>query len=182
MVHFLNPRLQLSYKLLCKYDIVDKEFLNFIDSSKLDSIKIIYTTTSLEKKGFNIILNKEFSAFQRFGCQLKSKNQKMNFSKFIVTLRNSVLYTYLELFLHTYLLDKHTFFKLNNNYFNLFFVDKMYNPFFINKFLSNLIYSTFFNQDSFIYIFFKSVGSTNIKKQLNYYFIPTYLSCNRRIA
>nr|WDA66146.1 hypothetical protein [Lithothamnion corallioides] len=175
MQYFLNPRLQVNYKLLCKYDIIDKEFLNSMHIlSKLNFIKMSYYTNFLENQDFSTVLNKEFLTFQRIGFQLKPKKSNFDFRKVTITLRKSILYMYLELLLHTYFLNKHAFFTVNQKHFKFLFMNKNFNSFFSSNFLSNLGFCTIYKQNILICLFLKNTSNINLKNQLNYYFVPMY--------
>lgn len=172
MQHFFNSRLQIYDRLICKYDILDKEFLFDSNSMfKLNFIKISCYINFLNNRNFSLIFNKEFLTFQKTSFNTKFKELNNNFIKFYVTLRKLTLYLCLELFLHTYFLIKNILFNLNIYYCNYVVSIKKFNGFFKTKFLTNLNYDIFDNNNILIYLFFKNISITNLKKQLNYYFV-----------
>lgn len=171
MQYFLNSRLQVYDKLICKYDILDKEFLvntNFI--FKLDFSKINFSLDFTKNQNFTIVLNEEFLALQKVSFQGKSEKLNVSFIKAIITLRKLNLYWYLELLLHTEFFNKNTFFNLGRRFYKYTFLTKKFNNFFMTQFLSNLDFYIFFNKNILLSLFFKNIN--NSKSQINYYFIP----------
>nr|AYR06578.1 hypothetical protein [Lithothamnion sp.] len=155
MQYFLNPRLQIYSKLICKYDTLDKEFLFSTNLMfKPSFIKVSCCINSLKVQNFSIILNKEFVTLQRIAYWTKSKKSNSDSVKIFVNLRRSILYLYLELFLHTHFLDKNVRFNFDKDYCKyLFFIDK-FSYFFVAKFLVNLDSCVFCNENILLYLFF----------------------------
>nr|YP_009138143.1 hypothetical protein [Calliarthron tuberculosum]AKG26275.1 hypothetical protein [Calliarthron tuberculosum] len=131
-----KPRLQTNYNLIDKYDLIDKYFFSEQLLSKLNKINTFCMIDQTTSKKLHSILIKEYSANQ------KTVLQNSLLTNLKITICKNYNYTYLEILLHTQLLNS-TINKININnstktYCIVYTVCKNLSLFYNDNFISNI--------------------------------------------
>ena len=159
----LETRLYTYQNKIGRYDLIEKYTFSKIKFKSIEKLKISFSNKKIISSWFNSILMKEFLTQQRFNFQF---NYKINLNNFIITLRKSKIFIYLELFLHTIFLKNNQISIINISNTEINFSIK---PLFNNILFNYLPKTTNFNKITYTLIFENK--SLFINFFLAYYFI-----------
>ena len=162
----IKPRLQIYHSLVGKYDLLDKYKFSKERFTSIKCVKLLYLSNKFNVHNLNIILFKEFLSQQH----LKIKNSLYRTS-LITTLRNSLMFLYLEFLLNSIFLNT----KLSFSFFSSTLVINL-----ILNFLSGNEFLVFLSEvSSERNNFFKLTlmvnfcnSNVDLSSFLVYYFVP----------
>ena len=162
-VFTLKPRLCVYNTVIGEYDILDKYKFSVIKFSKIKKVSMHSSINKLTNKTLTLPLFKEFIAKQCINYNQVLRTSYLK--KFIITLRNSYLYLYLEILFNSFFLNNRLQKSFCESYQNV----KIILIFTFNYFFINFLSEKFVPQKEIIKLYLK------IKFKKQHFLIKTFL-------